>query len=140
MSIDPHSLQRVMEIVRTAARQLVGADGVAFVLEDGGQCWYVEEDAVGPLWKGQRFPLDVCVSGWVISHNVPAVIPDIYDDPRVLVEAYRPTFVRSMAMVPVGSPAVAALGAYWAQPHEATQSQLESLAAIADSAFIESTP
>ena len=126
-----------MNVVRKAARQLVGADGVTFVLRDGDYCWYVEEDAVGPLWKGQRFPLDVCVSGWVITNNAVAVIPDIYADPRVLVEAYRPTFVRSMAMVPVGDPAVGAIGAYWSSNHEATKDQLETLAAIADSAIIQ---
>jgi hypothetical protein len=137
MDIDQQAVQRVMDVVRTAARQLVGADGVTFVRRDGDYCLYLEEDAVGPLWKGQRFPLDLCVSGWVISNDAAAVIPDIYSDPRVLVEAYRPTFVRSMAMVPFGRPPIGAIGAYWARPHEATQSQLETLAAIADSALIQ---
>lgn len=74
---------------------------------------------------------------WVISHDQPAIIPDIYNDARVLVSAYRSTFVRSMAMVPVGKPSIAAIGAYWAQPHTATPSKMDTLAAIADSALIE---
>ena len=126
-----------MTIVRTVARQLVGADGVTFIVRDGEQCAYLEEDAVGRLWKGQRFPLGACVSGWVMLHGTPAIIPDIYADARVPIDSYRTTFVRSMAMVPVGSPPVAAIGAYWAAHHEATQSQIEVLAAIADSAFIQ---
>ena len=126
-----------MELVRNAARQLMRADGVTFVVRDGNQCAYMEEDAVGPLWKGQRFPLEKCVSGWVMLHGESAVIPDIYDDPRVLVEAYRPTFVKSMAMIPIGTPPVAAIGVYWQTPHVASESQLETLAALADSALIQ---
>ncbi len=33
-------LDRVMEIVRTTARELIGADGVTFVLRDGDRCHY----------------------------------------------------------------------------------------------------
>ena len=78
-----------------------------------------------------------CVSGWAMTHRQQVVIPDIRSDPRVPLQLYLATFVRSMAMVPVGNPAVAAIGAYWATKHEATQSQIETLAAIADSAFIQ---
>ena len=42
-------------------------DGVTLVLRDNGRCHYVEEDAIGPLWKGQRFPLESCISGWVMT-------------------------------------------------------------------------
>jgi two-component sensor histidine kinase len=61
-----------------------------------------------------------------------AVIPDIYDDPRVPQDAYRPTFVKSMVMVPV-RPAdpVAAIGAYWAERREPTAREVELLEAMA---------
>ena len=124
-------------VVRTVARELIGADGVSFIVRQGERCYYVEEDAVGPLWKGQHFPLAQCVSGWVMVNRTPVVIPDIYADARVPADAYRPTFVRSMAMVPVGRETpIAALGAYWADHHEATASQLEVLQALADSAAL----
>ena len=48
-----------MDIVRHAARQLVGADGATFVLRDGDKSFYADEDAIAPLWKGLRFPLEV---------------------------------------------------------------------------------
>jgi len=87
------------------------------------------------MWKGQSFPAASCVSGWVMIHGESVVIADVFADARVLHAAYRSTFVKSMAMVPVGrSNAVAAIGAYWANPHEATQSELEMLEAMADSA------
>lgn len=135
--MDLAPFEHVMKVVRTTARQLISADGVTFILREGEHCVYVEEDAIGPLWKGQRFPLGACVSGWAMLNARSAVIPDIYADPRVPVDAYRPTFVRSMAMVPIGTPPIGAIGAYWASHHEATESELETLQAIADSALIQ---
>ncbi len=67
----------------------------------GKRCYYLDEDANAPLWKGSRFPLDSCISGWVILRGQIAVIPDIYSDARIPHAAYRPTFVKSLAMVPV---------------------------------------
>lgn len=125
-------------IVRTAARRLVGADGATFVLSDGPYCFYEDEDAIAPLWKGQRFPKDHCVSGWAMMHGQTAVIGDVLADERVPVEAYAPTFVRSLAMTPVGSPPVAAIGTYWARNHQATAVEvaaLEDLATVVSEAI-----
>ncbi|NWO96252.1 hypothetical protein GY976_24265, partial [Escherichia coli] len=68
-----------------------------------------------PLLAGERFPIENCISGLAILEARPIHIPDIYDDPRVPVDAYRPTFVRSMSMYPIGlmGPSMA-MGAYWA--------------------------
>jgi signal transduction histidine kinase len=130
-------LDSVMAIVKTTARQVTGADGVTFVLRDGNYCHYADEDAIAPLWKGRRFPLEQCVSGWVLRRGEPVSIPDVYSDPRVPHDAYRVTFVKSLAMVPVLTPdPVAAIGAYWATPHNATGDELRSLRLLADSAAL----
>lgn len=100
-----------------SARRIAQAHGATFVLRDGDDCCYVDEDAIAPLWRGQRFPVSECISGWAMTHGRPAVVPDIAHDDRVPVEAYRPTFVSSMAMVPMGDPAVGAIGVYWARTH-----------------------
>ena len=106
--------ESVIEAVRSTARFICNADGVTFVLRDGQLCHYVEEDAIAPLWKGQRFPMSACISGWSMLHAETAVIEDVFADPRIPHDAYRPTFVKSLIMTPCGadSPA-AALGAYW---------------------------
>jgi GAF domain-containing protein len=130
-------VMRVAEVVRTVARTLVGADGVTFVVRNGDRCCYVEENAIGPLWKGQQFPMTECVSGWVMLNATSVIIPDIYADRRVPADAYRSTFVKSLAMVPVGRPVpFAAIGAYWARHHEATNEEVEILQALADSAAL----
>jgi GAF domain-containing protein len=110
----------VIQVIRTTARLVFKADGVCFVLREGQLCHYAEEDAIGPLWKGQRFPLSACISGWSMLHGETAVIEDVFEDPRIPHDAYRRTFVKSLIMTPImilaGQNAdgpVAALGAYW---------------------------
>jgi diguanylate cyclase (GGDEF)-like protein len=130
-------VDRVAEIVRGAARELTGADGATFVLRDGQQCFYRDEDAISPLWKGQRFPMSLCISGWAMLNRQATVIPDIYLDPRIPHEAYRPTFVKSLVMVPIRTlDPIGAIGNYWASPHTATAEQVELLQALADSTSI----
>lgn len=125
-------LMTVQEIVRTRARVLTHADGATFVLRDVDHCFYADEDAISPLWKGQRFPLATCISGWAMLHAQSVVIPDITQDDRIPIESYRPTFVRSLAMVPVGEgKPVAAIGAYWARHHTATAGEVAGLEGLA---------
>jgi GAF domain-containing protein len=128
----------VGRIVRMAARALTGAQGATFVLREEEYCFYADEDAIAPLWKGQRFPLKTCISGWAMLNDETAVVPDIESDPRIPIEAYRPTFVRSLLMVPVGSPTpVAAIGAYWSKvryPLAGEVTRLEDLAEMTASA------
>ena len=131
------SLQEITDLVKIAARELVGADGATFVLREGEFCFYADEDAISPLWKGLRFPMSACISGWVMMNAKPAVIPDIYADPRVPADAYRPTFVKSLAMVPIRSKnPIAAIGTYWSSNYELTSEQLQLLQALADSTSI----
>lgn len=127
------SMETVMRIVRTAARTLTGADGATFVLRDGDLCFYADEDAITPLWKGSRFPMDICISGWAMLNKMPAVIEDIYTDDRIPHDAYRPTFVKSLAMVPIRTMApIGAIGNYWATPHNPTREEVDLLQSLAD--------
>jgi len=131
------TVEGIRDIVRHAARELTGADGATFVLRDGDCCHYVDEDAIAPLWKGQRFPLNACVSGWVMKNRTPAVVPDIYDDPRVPVDAYRRTFVKSLVMVPIRSAdPIGAIGAYWSVGRQVTALELRVLQALADTTAV----
>jgi K+-sensing histidine kinase KdpD len=130
-------LTTVQTIVRRAARDLTGAHGATFVLKDNDRCYYADEDAIEPLWKGQRFPLSACVSGWVMSHRQAVVIEDIYADERVPVEAYRPTFVKSMLMVPIRTESpIGAIGNYWAEQRRADPHEVELLQALANTTAV----
>jgi len=130
-------LAEVQEIVRSAARDIARCDGATFVLRDGDQCYYADEDAVAPLWKGSRFPLEACISGWAMLNRQHVVIPDIYVDSRIPHEAYRPTFVKSLLMMPMRTPEpMGAIGTYWASHHTATEQEISLLHGLADAASI----
>lgn len=131
------SLDAVVNVLRAFARRTVGADGVAIVLRDGDQCHYVAEDAMEPLWEGQYFPAAYCVSGWAMEHRQTAVIGDIFNDPRIPLDAYRTTFVRSMLMVPIGQiDPIAAIGAYWSESGQPTDNEIALLEALARAASV----
>ncbi len=126
-------LETVMSIVRSAARELTGADGATLVLRDNGKCYYVEENAISPLWKGLRFPMETCISGWAMLNKQAVAIEDIYVDDRIPHDAYRPTFVKSLAMVPIRTAEpIGAIGNYWASHHVATADELKLLQSLAD--------
>jgi len=129
------SVGEVVDVLRDTARATVSAEGIAVIIEHNGRCAYVAEDAVSALWQGQSFQFDHCVSGWAMQHRETVAIRDVRLDPRVPQEAYTPTFVRSLVMVPIGRPVpVAALGAYWSEVRDHdpdTIHRLESLARLA---------
>jgi PAS domain S-box-containing protein len=126
------------------ARELMEADGATFVQREGDTVHCIAEDAVAPLWAGQRFPIDACISGWAMLNGQTAAIPDVYADARIPVAAYRPTFVQALLVVPVreagssdsdeGPPA--AIGVYWARRHEASDNKTRLLEGMADAAAV----
>lgn len=126
-------LETIMEIVRTKARELTGADGATFVLRDDGKCFYADEDAISPLWKGLRFPLESCISGWAMINKQSVLIEDIYQDERIPHAAYKPTFVKSLVMVPIRTiDPIGAIGNYWANQHMPTEDEVMLLQSLAD--------
>lgn len=129
----------VFEVLRAQARAIAEADGVAVVERIGEEVAYVGEDAIAPLWTGQRFPIGHCVTGLAMTRRERIVIPDIRHDPRVPLNLYLSTFVRSMAIYPLGSPRpIAALGLYWREPRvlgRDVDALMTMLAAGANAAF-----
>jgi len=132
---DAETVEEIELVLRGSVRAAVAAQGATVVRRTGAYCYYADEDAMSPLWKGQQFPIARCVSGWAMLHHQTVVIPDIRRDSRIPQDAYRPTFVRSLVMVPVGvaSP-VGAIGAYWAHEHSASPEEVAILERLAGAA------
>jgi two-component sensor histidine kinase len=125
------SVPAVMSAVAWPMRAMLGAGGVSVVLRDGDHCYYAEESAIAPLWKGQRFPLESCISGWCMRERSAAVIADIYRDSRIPHDLYRATFVRSLAMVPLRrDEPIGALGVYWPQLRTPTAEEVRLIEAV----------
>jgi len=130
-------LPEILEIIQTTAHDVSGVDGVCFLQRDGDFCQCLEERAIGPLWKGLRLPMSGCVSGWCLSHNRTAVIPDTHLDPRVPQELYRPTFVRSLISVPVRTnEMLGVIASYWAQPRRFSAEEVSFIEAMGRAASV----
>lgn len=130
-------LDDVTAIVRAAARRIVNADGATFVLAKGDRCFYADEDAISPLWKGQQFPMETCISGWSMLNRLQVAIPDIYKDERIPHDAYRPTFVKSLVMTPIRvDDPIAAIGTYWAAERQPAENEMKFLQMLADTTAV----
>jgi signal transduction histidine kinase len=130
-------LASIVRTMRHAIREATGADGATFILREGDLGYYADENAIGPLWKGQRFPLSVCICGWVMQNHRTVAIEDVYADPRIPADVYQPTFVKSLAMAPIRTKEpLGAIGIYWASKHRATERELAVLCMLADSASV----
>lgn len=130
-------LESITTIVAETARKLSGADGATFVLRDGDRCYYVDENSISPLWKGQKFPMSRCISGWSMNNQKPVFISDIYKDDRIPHDAYRPTFVKSLCIVPirVENP-IGAIGNYWSNGYTPNEEEIKTLQVLANSTAI----
>jgi hypothetical protein len=129
------SMESIMETVRASARNLVNADGSTFILRDNDMCYYADEDTVSPLWKGQRFLLTNCISGWAMLHKQPVIVEDIYADDRIPAEAYKSTFVRSLAIAPIRlNDPLGAIGVYWGGNYSPSEMDVTLLNTLADAA------
>jgi GAF domain-containing protein len=129
---DVDTIEDVELILRNSVRAAIGADGATVVRREGENCFYTQEDALSPLWQGQRFPLTECISGWSMLHREIVAIPDIRLDDRIPQPAYRPTFVRSLLMVPINIDApVGAIGVYWSEVHTPTAREIGTVERLA---------
>jgi signal transduction histidine kinase/CheY-like chemotaxis protein len=131
------SVEAVIGVLRDTARDIVQSDGIAVVIREDDKCFYAAEDAITPLWASRRFPAASCISGWAMMNRRTVAISDVYLDSRIPQEAYRPTFVRSLVMVPIGAPeARAAIGAYWSDVRTHAPRTIAKLEALGRSAAI----
>jgi signal transduction histidine kinase/ActR/RegA family two-component response regulator len=131
------SIERIAELLCRAARSLTGSDGAAVALREGPAWRYLEENAVGPLWKGQRFELSDDVVGFVTAQRQCAFIEDIHADERFSLERFRSTFVVSTLVVPLGSDdPIGTVEAFWATAHRGSAEEASLVQAIADAASV----
>jgi len=129
------TLEGIMKTVMESARRLLNADGATFVLRDGDLCYYADEDSISPLWKGRRFPMDACISGWVMQNRQAVMIEDIYANDLIPHDIYLSTFIRSLAIAPIRlNDPLGAIGAYWSTNIAPSTAELQLLQTLADAA------
>ena len=129
------TMDGIIDIVRFYTRKLVNADGSTFILREGDSCFYAGEDTISPLWKGQYFSLSDCISGWAMLNKQTVIIEDIYSDDRIPIDAYKSTYVKSLAISPIRiSEPLGAIGAYWANTYVPSEIEIKLLNSLSDSA------
>jgi len=129
------TMDGIIDTVRRYTRKLVNADGSTFILRDGDTCFYAGEDTISPLWQGQCFPLNECISGWAILNKQTVIVEDIYSDNRIPIDTYKSTYVKSLAISPIRiSEPLGAIGAYWANTYVPSEIEIMLLNSLSDSA------
>lgn len=135
------TIDSLAALARTTRRAVIGRlDCIAasLLLLDDDQCFHADEDPIAPVWAGQRFPVTESLASWAIQHDHPVVIKDVDLDERVPPQAYRSSYVRSMAAVPIpglGGPA-GAIGAYWPDTRQARRADVGWLQRLAQAAGV----
>jgi len=131
------SLDEIVSSVKVAARKLTNADGATFILREGDKCYFIDEDALYPLWKGLRFPLEERIGGWAILNKEMVIAEDIYKDERINSDVYKHTFVNSLAMFPIRMEnPVGVIGIYWSKNYRPTEDEIIIVKTLADATSI----
>ena len=126
----------VMALVRGAARTLTGARRHLRPARRR-HLFLCRRGRHRPALEGAAVSLQACISGWVMLNQQPAIIEDVYGDPRIPHGVYRSTFVKSLVMMPVRSEdPIAAIGAYWACRRRPTDAEVGLLHAVAQAAAV----
>jgi PAS domain S-box-containing protein len=130
-----HELDEVERVVRGAANGLAHADGVMFVVRDGDRVYFTDGEALGPLWRGHRFPPSACIGGPSMLRGETVIVEDVAADARMPHDAYRKELVTSLAMIPVKEAhRLFCVCAYWTARHVASEKEVFVLETIADAA------
>ncbi len=116
-------LESLAQLLTAAARQIAGADGATFAVRDGGDAWYVHEDAQRPLWGSCRQPLEDCSSGASIMHGKAIMFSDIYQDDHL---------IKTLCVIPVKeTECLGAIACYYTCERGPSGSQMRLLQALA---------
>jgi GGDEF domain-containing protein len=126
------SIERVGEVIRDAALELVGSDGTSVLLGDGRGLLHPHPALLLDL-RGEEGLIEASAAGWALRNRCPAVLLDAARDTRAPLAA---TPVVSLAAVPMqtGSPP-APLGTIefcWSERHAVTREELHRMRALAE--------
>jgi diguanylate cyclase (GGDEF)-like protein len=131
------SAHGVVDILRSAARTLAGADDASVMLRDGASVQYVNREAPPNAVEWRRLPLESCIGGWVILNRQWMVVADIANDCRMFTTARPGGAMKSLAAFPIRSAdPVGALEVYWTNCGTPDPAVLNTLQTLANAAAI----
>jgi PAS domain S-box-containing protein len=132
-----HDMATIQNVITLSARELTDPDGVTFVLRDGDFCYFADENAISPLWKGQRLKIEECICGWAMLNKQTVMVKDVSADPRINAEHYKKSFVKSLVVVPVIIENFeGAIGIYWSSGNLPSDIVIRLLESLSDAAAV----
>src|SRR5262249_38946819 len=80
-------LEQLLQLAMEQVTALLEVESAAILLDETRQELYFKvaehrRSGVEQRLRKVRFPADVGISGWVMRHGAPAVVPDVDQDPR----------------------------------------------------------
>jgi hypothetical protein len=97
-----HGFHEAVATLRSAVCEIAGAHGMMLAARDGNEIVCVAQDPLSPVHTGDRFPFRLCLSGRTMLSGEPTIIPDVVLDKTVPLNAYFGTYMRTMAVIPLG--------------------------------------
>lgn len=136
------SLDRVGEVIRDAAHELVGADGTSVLLADGRGWLHPHPGLLLLVRGGEAGTLDVAgdasAAGWALRNRCAVIVPDVRRDPRapLTLSLAGSSAIVSLAAVPIEAAALASpLGAiefHFCTRHLVSRQALHRMRALAE--------
>lgn len=130
-------LPEVAAGILRAARQLLAADGAAWIQLERDDAVVLLEDSIAPVWKERTIPLRAGGAASAMRNGKAWAVDDTGNDPRLRTDVFQSTFVKSLAAAPLAPEnASAAIEVYWAEARHISAGELQTLQAVADCAAV----
>ncbi|MBU1172480.1 MAG: PAS domain S-box protein [Proteobacteria bacterium] len=131
------SIGPIMDIVRSAAQELLQSDRATFVLKEGARYHYKQPDDMEQPIREKCLPMQQCISDWAIRRKERLIIEDVTLEKNIPDGLNRPVNVTSLIIIPIRiKDPVGAIGVYWIKLHKPTREDLQILQALVDSTSV----
>jgi signal transduction histidine kinase/CheY-like chemotaxis protein len=123
---------RILSVVRETGRAAIRCDALCLMLRDPAGFHVAVEDAAGSSAPGCALLRDAGLASMAIEQKRVLLVPDVYRSELLGLGLLGTGTVRSLAVVPLGSPApFGVLVAGWAEPHAAGGDVVQALEILA---------
>ena len=109
-----------LAVTRERTRTLLGADGVAFIIQLADKCYCADDDPIAPFGSGRQEPTHS--AGWALNHRQTVIVSDLTAEPHLATDDWLTAGARSLLMVPVRKPfPIGTVVAYWRTEYRPSQ-------------------
>ncbi|MCQ8239720.1 response regulator [Rhizosaccharibacter radicis] len=127
--------EQLATVLEEGTCALLGCQAVALLLQQEDSLERLALGSTVPISDIRFAPLAGTLTGHAMLENRRIAVADVLGEPGIARDLYERTFIRGMVTIPVPvEGGRAALAAYWNRPHQASESELSVLEAMARAA------